>query len=79
MLNFKEFEILAADREKRDNLRHRTKFYVDRSKCYRDIAIFRLSRWWPSASLIMAALWNRAGHYILSCGFFFFLLLFFLA
>jgi len=29
--------------------------------------------------VIMAALWNRAGHYILPCGFFFFYLLFFLA
>jgi len=27
-------------------------------------------------TIIMAALWNRAGHYILPCGFYFFSLLF---
>jgi len=34
------------------------------------------------AAIVMAVLWNRAGHYFLPCGFFFFfylLLLFFLA
>jgi len=52
MLNFKKFEILTAGMVRRVNLRHYTKFYFDRSNLYRDIAIFRLSRQWPSAILV---------------------------
>jgi len=45
-VDFKKFKILTADGVKMVNLRHCTKFYVDRpnSYSYQDIVIFRLSR-----------------------------------
>jgi len=51
MLNFKKFKILMADRVKRTNMHNCAKFCGSRSKHYRDVVIFQLSRWQSSIKM----------------------------
>jgi len=58
-------------------MRHHIKFRANRSNHCGDMAVFRffqeLGLKMHFCAPFMVTLWNRADHYILPCGFFFFL------
>jgi len=51
ILNFQKFKILTVDLLYGANVRHRGKFHQNRSNGCRDMAIYRFSKWRPSAIL----------------------------
>jgi len=51
ILDFKNLKILTAHTFMWAKMRHRAKFYADRSNRCGDIAFFDFSRWRPSAIL----------------------------